>query len=109
MAHDKTVHAIPAAEFDALLFDLDGVITETASVHAAAWKEMFDAFLARHADRDLSALTWYTVMACFKAGVILEGSNARAAAGLAPREIGDHLHLATLRLIDRATALIDTL
>jgi beta-phosphoglucomutase family hydrolase len=30
---------------EAFLFDLDGVITETAKVHAAAWKEMFDAFL----------------------------------------------------------------
>ncbi len=29
----------------ACLFDLDGVLTQTASVHAAAWKEMFDAFL----------------------------------------------------------------
>jgi beta-phosphoglucomutase family hydrolase len=29
----------------ACLFDLDGVLTDTASVHAAAWKEMFDAFL----------------------------------------------------------------
>lgn len=29
----------------ALLFDLDGVLTRTATVHAAAWKEMFDAFL----------------------------------------------------------------
>ncbi|MEZ0112150.1 beta-phosphoglucomutase family hydrolase [Catenulispora sp. EB89] len=29
----------------ACLFDLDGVLTETATVHAAAWKEMFDAFL----------------------------------------------------------------
>jgi beta-phosphoglucomutase family hydrolase len=28
------------------LFDLDGVLTDTASVHRAAWKEMFDAFLA---------------------------------------------------------------
>lgn len=28
-----------------LLFDLDGVITKTAVVHAAAWKEMFDHFL----------------------------------------------------------------
>jgi beta-phosphoglucomutase-like phosphatase (HAD superfamily) len=28
----------------ACLFDLDGVLTETASVHAAAWKEMFDAY-----------------------------------------------------------------
>lgn len=29
----------------ACLFDLDGVLTDTASVHAAAWKEMFDDFL----------------------------------------------------------------
>jgi beta-phosphoglucomutase family hydrolase len=32
-------------EIAACLFDLDGVLTRTASVHAAAWKEMFDAFL----------------------------------------------------------------
>jgi beta-phosphoglucomutase family hydrolase len=31
----------------ACLFDMDGVLTETATVHAAAWKEMFDAFLER--------------------------------------------------------------
>jgi beta-phosphoglucomutase family hydrolase len=31
----------------ACLFDLDGVITQTAKVHAAAWKEMFDAYLAQ--------------------------------------------------------------
>jgi beta-phosphoglucomutase family hydrolase len=30
----------------ACLFDLDGVLTKTATVHAAAWKQMFDAFLA---------------------------------------------------------------
>jgi beta-phosphoglucomutase family hydrolase len=29
----------------ALLFDLDGVLTKTATVHAKAWKQMFDAFL----------------------------------------------------------------
>jgi beta-phosphoglucomutase family hydrolase len=33
----------------ACLFDLDGVVTKTALVHAAAWKEMFDAFLREHA------------------------------------------------------------
>ncbi|MFF7640612.1 beta-phosphoglucomutase family hydrolase [Streptomyces canus] len=33
------------AEIKACLFDLDGVVTRTAVVHAAAWKEMFDAFL----------------------------------------------------------------
>ena len=36
----------------ACLFDLDGVLTETAAVHAAAWKEMFDDFLRRRAERD---------------------------------------------------------
>jgi beta-phosphoglucomutase family hydrolase len=32
-------------DIHACLFDLDGVVTKTAVVHAAAWKEMFDAFL----------------------------------------------------------------
>lgn len=31
--------------FDTVVFDLDGVITKTAVVHAAAWKEMFDEYL----------------------------------------------------------------
>jgi beta-phosphoglucomutase family hydrolase len=34
-------------DLDAWLFDLDGVLTDTASVHAAAWKETFDEVLAR--------------------------------------------------------------
>jgi beta-phosphoglucomutase family hydrolase len=33
-------------EYDAILFDLDGVITPTAVVHMRAWSEMFNAFLA---------------------------------------------------------------
>ena len=33
------------------LFDLDGVLTQTAKVHAAAWKEMFDAYLGERAAR----------------------------------------------------------
>jgi len=33
-------------EYDAVLFDLDGVITPTAEVHMRAWSEMFNAFLA---------------------------------------------------------------
>ena len=35
--------------FDAVLFDLDGVLTSTARVHSVCWKKMFDAFLERHA------------------------------------------------------------
>ncbi len=36
-------------DFDAVLFDLDGVLTSTARVHSVCWKKMFDAFLERHA------------------------------------------------------------
>src|SRR3974390_1458474 len=35
--------------FEALIFDLDGVITQTASIHARAWKRLFDDFLSRRA------------------------------------------------------------
>jgi len=35
----------------ACLFDLDGVLTETAKVHAAAWKEMFDNYLRQRAQQ----------------------------------------------------------
>ena len=38
-------------ETRACLFDLDGVLTQTARVHAAAWKEMFDEFLRRRAQQ----------------------------------------------------------
>lgn len=37
--------------FDAVIFDLDGVITNTASLHSRAWKEMFDEFLRAHAQQ----------------------------------------------------------
>ncbi|MDP8908685.1 MAG: beta-phosphoglucomutase family hydrolase [Chloroflexota bacterium] len=36
-------------DISACLFDLDGVLTQTARVHAAAWKEMFDTFLLERA------------------------------------------------------------
>jgi beta-phosphoglucomutase family hydrolase len=39
------------ARVSACLFDLDGVLTDTASVHAAAWKEMFDGYLRERAEK----------------------------------------------------------
>ena len=36
---------------EACLFDLDGVLTQTATVHAKAWKEMFDDYLRERAKR----------------------------------------------------------
>jgi aminoglycoside phosphotransferase (APT) family kinase protein len=54
--------------------------------------------------RDLSAIAWYEVMACFKLGIVLEGTHARAFAGKAPVEVGDLLHATTLVLFSRALA-----
>ncbi len=42
--------AITKNRFDAVLFDLDGVLTDTAKVHAACWKRMFDDFLRERAE-----------------------------------------------------------
>ena len=44
------VHGLPD-KIRACLFDLDGVLTDTASVHRKAWKEMFDAYLSARAER----------------------------------------------------------
>jgi len=60
------------------------------------------AHYARCSGRDLQAMPWYVVLACFKLGIILEGSYARACAGEASMEAGERLHVATQRLFQRA-------
>ncbi|MET9256305.1 beta-phosphoglucomutase family hydrolase [Streptomyces sp. NPDC003717] len=44
-------------DIQACLFDLDGVVTKTAVVHAAAWKETFDAFLRERDGDDFRPFT----------------------------------------------------
>jgi beta-phosphoglucomutase family hydrolase len=43
---------ISRRRFDAVIFDLDGVVTRTATVHAAAWKRLFDEYLKERAARE---------------------------------------------------------
>lgn len=47
-----TASQLTVTDYDALLVDLDGVATRTADVHAAAWKEMLDAYLSRRAKQE---------------------------------------------------------
>src|SRR3954471_9563414 len=47
----QTEWAITRDQYDAVLLDLDGVITDTASIHAACWKQMFDEYLQARATR----------------------------------------------------------
>jgi len=52
--------------------------------------------------RDLAHFDWFAVLACYKLGIILEGTHARACAGKAPRDVGDRLHAHTIYLFERA-------
>ena len=68
-----------------------------------------DELVARYAEatpRDLSAIHWYGVLACYKLGIILEGTHARACAGKADKAVGDVLHATTLSLFRRAHKMI---
>lgn len=62
---------------------------------------------AERSTRDLTAIQWYVVLACFKLGIVLEGTHARATAGLASRDIGDELHTTAVRLFERALHITD--
>lgn len=42
--------AVERGKFDAVLLDLDGVLTATARLHAAAWKQMFDDYLRKRSE-----------------------------------------------------------
>ncbi len=57
MSKPKT---ITKDRFDAVLFDLDGVITATAKVHTVCWKKMFDEFLRRRPDEPFESFNIQT-------------------------------------------------
>ena len=49
MRQPESQAVISREQYDAVLLDLDGVITDTAGVHAACWKQMFDEYLQKRA------------------------------------------------------------
>lgn len=63
-------------------------------------------YYATHSDRDLTSLSWYEVLACFKLGILLEGTYARARAGKADMQIGERFHARTRALFERAQRLV---
>lgn len=56
--------------------------------------------------RDVIELDWYRIMACFKLGIVLEGTYARSRAGMSPEELGGWMRERTTLLFERAHALI---
>ncbi|HDQ40696.1 MAG TPA: beta-phosphoglucomutase family hydrolase [Desulfonatronum sp.] len=51
MIDEKREIVVPKEKFDAVIFDMDGVVTDTAGLHGEAWKLMFDGFLEAYAKR----------------------------------------------------------
>ena len=49
MPQPDAQRAVTRDRYDAVLLDLDGVVTDTASIHAACWKQMFDEYLQNRA------------------------------------------------------------
>ncbi|MFP3871208.1 MAG: trehalose-phosphatase [Syntrophobacteria bacterium] len=49
---NRAAVTLAKSRYDAVIFDLDGVVTKTATVHAAAWKELFDQYLEERGSRE---------------------------------------------------------
>ncbi|MDB5653743.1 MAG: aminoglycoside phosphotransferase [Tardiphaga sp.] len=85
--------------------DRDGSTTSEIGVRpwdGFAHIEELMAHYAAHSPRDCTQLQWYGVLGCYKLGLILEGTHARACAGLADAATGDRLHRSCIKLFQRA-------
>lgn len=77
----------------------------TNAVGTAGGLPSLEDIVARYgerSERSLTAISWYAVLACFKLGILVEGTHARACAGLAPIATGHLLHRRALYLFERA-------
>ena len=61
MPQSASKRVIDCDHYDAVLFDLDGVITNTASLHATCWKQMFDEYLRKRAEQSGEAFRPFDV------------------------------------------------
>jgi beta-phosphoglucomutase family hydrolase len=73
--------------FEALIFDLDGVIAQTASIHARAWKRLFDDFLSRRAAQTGAAFVPFDLENDYRRYVDGKPRNAGVSSFLAARGV----------------------
>jgi aminoglycoside phosphotransferase (APT) family kinase protein len=69
-------------------------------------EEAIDRY-AERSGRDVSDVDWYEVLACWRLGIIVEGTYARSCAGLAPADTGAELHQRAIDLFEHALARMD--
>jgi aminoglycoside phosphotransferase (APT) family kinase protein len=65
-------------------------------------RELLEAYYAA-GGRESERLDWYVAMACFKLGIVIEGTWSRYLMGQASREAGEALHANAQNLIDLGT------
>jgi aminoglycoside phosphotransferase (APT) family kinase protein len=90
--------------------DSDG--TPVAEITVRPWNgfpmiQQLVSYYTANSERDTSSLLWYGVLGCYKLGIILEGTHARACAGAAGIELGERLHRCCVRLFQRALRWIE--
>ncbi|MCW0212150.1 MAG: phosphotransferase family protein [Pseudonocardia sp.] len=73
-----------------VVMDVGGPFAQAGGLPTRA--ELVEAY-ASAGGREPVHIDWYTALAGFKLGIVLEGTKARASAGLAPVETGDKLHI----------------
>src|SRR5262245_11212288 len=66
MRRPNSRRGISRDQYDAVLLDLDGVITDTASLHAACWKQMFDEYLEKRATQTGEAFRPFDLAADYR-------------------------------------------
>ncbi|MBE0622568.1 MAG: beta-phosphoglucomutase family hydrolase [Burkholderiales bacterium] len=66
MSASRNRDVITRARYDAVLFDLDGVLTDTAQIHASSWKRMFDEYLKGRAERTGEAFRPFDIATDYK-------------------------------------------
>jgi hypothetical protein len=77
MRQPNSRRAITRDQYDAVLLDLDGVITDTANLHAACWKQMFDEYLQKRATQSGEAFRPFDLATDYRLYVV--GSPASMA------------------------------
>ena len=88
MSASPSLVTLSPRDYDAVLFDLDGVLTKTARVHAAAWQRLFDEFLQSRAAETGDPFVPFDIEADYRRHVDGKPRYDGVAAFLGSRHIG---------------------
>jgi aminoglycoside phosphotransferase (APT) family kinase protein len=86
----------------------DGGIASATTIFAMPGFPNRAELVARYRDgsqRDLSQIGWYQALACYRLGVLLEGTNARATAGQADPAVGQRMRQMATDLFEQGLAI----